>query len=134
MYKPPPPKQEQRYLEGRSSVRVSLTAGVGRSRPRAATGSHAAIAGHTAAPFRTRLILFNDGGPGIDRGGVLGRDVLDQEGVAGAAVGARSARIGDGRSTLQDGTLSAVNQAAYRLGLRVGSPALALAHAVADKA
>jgi hypothetical protein len=53
--------------------------------------------------------------------------------VAGAAVAARSARIGDGRSTLQDGTLSAVNRPAYRLGLRVGSPALALARAVADK-
>ena len=51
--------------------------------------------------------------------------------VAASALGA--ARIGDGRSTLQDGTLSAVNQAAYRLGLRVGRPALALAHAVADK-
>ena len=71
--------------------------------------------------------------PGIDRGGVLGLDILEQAGVAGAAVAAHSARIGDGRSTLQDGTLSAVNQPAYRLGLRVGSPALALARAVADK-
>ena len=61
----------------------------------------ALIAGHTTAHFRPRLILFNDGGPGIDRGGVLGLDVLDQAGVAGAAVAARSARIGDGRSTLQ---------------------------------
>jgi hypothetical protein len=131
----PPPKQEQRYLEGKIVCLDSASLLVPEDRDRVlATGSHAAqIAGHTTAPFRPRLILFNDGGPGIDRGGVLGLDVLDQEGVAGAAVAARSARIGDGRSTLQDGTLSTVNQAAYRLGLRAGSPALALAHAVADK-
>ena len=100
-----------------------------------ATGSHAAlIAGHTTAPFRPRLILFNDGGPGIDRGGVLGLDVLEQHGVAGVAVAALSARIGDGRSTLQDGTISAANQPAIALGAHVGSPALALARAVAEKA
>ena len=131
----PPPKQEQRHLEGKIVCLDSASLLVASDRDRVlATGSHAAlIAGHTTAPFRPRLILFNDGGPGIDRGGVLGLDVLDQAGVAGAAVAARSARIGDGRSTLQDGTLSAVNQAAYRLGLRAGRPALALAHAVADK-
>lgn len=100
----------------------------------AATGSHGAlIAGTTTAPMRPRLILFNDAGPGIERAGIQGLDVLDRAGVAAAAVAARSARIGDGRSTLQDGTLSAVNRAAERLGLRVGGSALALARAVAEK-
>jgi hypothetical protein len=131
----PPPKKEDRHPVGRVVCLDSASLLVPGDRDRVlATGSHAAlISGHTTAPFRPRLILFNDGGPGIDRGGVLGLDVLDSEGVAGAAVAANSARIGDGRSTLQDGTLSWVNQAAYRLGLRVGSPALALAHAVAEK-
>jgi hypothetical protein len=131
----PPTKQEQRYLVDSIVCLDSASLLVPEDRDRVlATGSHAAlIAGHTTAPFRPRLILFNDGGPGIDRGGVLGLDVLEHEGVAGAAVAASSARIGDGRSTLQDGTLSAVNQPAYRLGLRVGRPALALARAVADK-
>jgi hypothetical protein len=131
----PPPKKEDRYLIDKVVCLDSASLLVPEDRDRVlATGSHAAlIAGHTTAPFAPRLILFNDGGPGIDRGGVLGLDILEQAGVAGAAVAARSARIGDGRSTLQDGTLSAVNQPAYRLGLRVGSPALALARAVADK-
>jgi len=131
----PPPKQEQRYLLDGIVCLDSASLLVPEDRDRVlATGSHAAlISGHTTAPFRPRLILFNDGGPGIDRGGVLGLDILELADVAGAAVAARSARIGDGRSTLQDGTLSAVNQPAYRLGLRVGSPALALARAVADK-
>ena len=44
-----------------------------------------------------------------------------------------SARIGDGRSTLLDGFLSEVNEAAYRLGARQGRSALAFALAVAEK-
>ncbi len=131
----PPPKQEERFIVDNIVCLDSASLLVPEDRDRVlATGSHAAlISGHTTAPFKPRLILFNDGGPGIDRGGVLGLDVLDSQGVAGAAVAARSARIGDGRSTLQDGTLSTVNETAYRLGLRVGSPALALARAVAEK-
>jgi hypothetical protein len=100
----------------------------------AATGSHGAlIAGTTTAPLRPRLILFNDAGPGIERAGIQGLEVLERAGIAAAAVAARSARIGDGRSTLQDGTISAVNQAAHRIGAHVGGSALALARAVAEK-
>ncbi|MEY2884549.1 MAG: hypothetical protein RL490_2273, partial [Pseudomonadota bacterium] len=98
-----------------------------------ATGSHGAMnSGTTTAPFGPRLILFNDAGPGADRGGVIGLDYLEQQGVAGVAVAALSARIGDGRSTLQDGTISIVNAPAYRLGARIGGAALALARAVAE--
>ena len=53
---------------------------------------------------------------------------------AALSVAAQSARIGDGRSTLQDGIVSEANQAAYQLGVRVGERALALARAVAEKA
>ena len=100
-----------------------------------ATGSHGARnAGATTAPTRPRLIFFNDAGPGIDRSGVLGLDILEHEGVAGVAVAAASARIGDGRSTLQDGTISVANRIAHRLGARVGASALALAQSVAENA
>jgi hypothetical protein len=99
-----------------------------------ATGSHGAlIAGATTAPMRPRLILFNDAGPGIERAGIQGLAVLEEAGIAAVAVASRSARIGDGRSTLQDGTISAVNRPAARLGARVGEPALALARRVAEK-
>jgi hypothetical protein len=59
--------------------------------------------------------------------------VLVQAGVAAVAVAARSARIDAGRSTLQDGTISAVNRPASLLGARVDEPALALARRVAEK-
>jgi hypothetical protein len=100
----------------------------------AATGSHGAtIAGTATAPMRPRLILFNDAGACLERAGIQGLAVLEQAGIAAVAVAARSARIGDGRSTLQDGTISAVNRPAFRLGARVDEPALALARRVADK-
>ncbi|MBV8393605.1 MAG: hypothetical protein JOY81_10530 [Alphaproteobacteria bacterium] len=100
-----------------------------------ATGSHCALnSGHAVEPFRPRLVFFNDAGPGIDEGGIWGFKVLDREGIAGVAVAAASARIGDGRSTLQDGTISHANAPARRLGAVVGGSALALARAVAEKA
>ncbi len=100
-----------------------------------ATGSHGALNSYKAtAPFQPLLLMFNDAGFGADRGGVLALPELDQEGLAAIAVATQSARIGDGRSTLQDGTISDANAAAYRLGARVGGSALALARALAEKA
>lgn len=100
-----------------------------------ATGSHCALnSGQAVEPFRPKLAFFNDAGPGADKGGVRGFEILDRAGIAGVAVAAQSARIGDGRSTLQDGIVSAVSDAAYRLGARVGGSALALARLVSEKA
>jgi hypothetical protein len=100
-----------------------------------ASGSHGGVpAGETAATVRPALALFNDAGFGMERAGVAGLVILDKAGIPGATVAALSARIGDGQSTLADGVLSEVNEAAYRLGGRVGGSALALARAVAEKA
>lgn len=131
----PPAQGETRYVvEGVVCV-DSATLLVPEDKGRiVATGSHGALnSGQAIAPFRPRLVMFNDAGPGADQGGVLGLGALDKEGIAAVAVGALSARIGDGRSTLLDGVLSHVNQSAYRLGARVGGPALALARALGDK-
>ncbi len=130
----PADKGETRYLvEGVVCVDSATLLLPGDRGRVVATGSHAAMnSGTTTAPFDPRLLFFNDAGPGADRGGIVGLDYLEQQGVAGVAVAALSARIGDGRSTLQDGTISAVNAPAYRLGARVGGPALALARAVAE--
>ena len=99
------------------------------------TGSHG---GATAAPmarsFRPRLVLFNDAGFGADHAGVASLPILDSEGIAAATVAAESARIGDGQSTLTQGVISAVNDRAYRLGVRVGATALTAAHNVAKSA
>ena len=100
-----------------------------------ATGSHGAEpSGHVVAPLRPALALYNDAGFGADRAGTTALPVLDEAGIAGATVAALSAKIGEGRSTLTQGVLSAVNEAAYRLGGRVGGSALALARRVAEKA
>ena len=100
-----------------------------------ASGSHG---GRSAAPFtrafRPRLVFFNDAGFGADRAGVACLPLLDSDGVAAAAVGADSARIGDGESTLTQGIISAVNETAYRLGARIGATALKVARKVAEKA
>ena len=99
-----------------------------------ATGSHGALNSYKAtAPFQPLLLMFNDAGFGADRGGVLALPELAREDIAAIAVAAQSARIGDGRSTLQDGTISDVNTTAYRLGARVGGSALALARTLAEK-
>jgi hypothetical protein len=99
-----------------------------------ASGSHG---GATAAPFtrsfRPRLVFFNDAGFGADRAGAASLPILDSEGIAAATVAANSARIGDGQSTLTQGIISAVNDTAYRLGVRVGEPALKIARTVVGK-
>jgi hypothetical protein len=69
--------------------------------------------------------LFNDAGIGIDEAGVSRLPALERRGIAAATVAAASARIGDGRSTWQDGWLSRVNATAERLGAASGMPARA---------
>jgi hypothetical protein len=132
----PPHKGEDRHIVDGFACLDSSSLFLPEDRGRiVATGSHAAInSGMATAVGHPLLAFFNDAGPGVDRGGVLGLDVLENEGIAGVAVAALSARIGDGRSTLQDGTISAFNPTAHRLGARVGRPALALARALAEKA
>jgi hypothetical protein len=132
----PPHKGEARHVvEGFACLDSSSLFGPEDRGQIVATGSHAAVnSGVATTAGRPCLAFFNDAGPGVDRGGVLGLDVLDKEGIAGVAVAALSAHIGDGRSTLQDGMISTVNRTAYRLGARVGVPALALARALAEKA
>jgi hypothetical protein len=100
-----------------------------------ATGSHG---GATAAPmtrsFRPRLVFFNDAGFGADDAGVASLPILDSDGIAAATVAASSASVGDGKSTLRQGIISAVNETAYRLGARVGDTALKGARTVAESA
>jgi hypothetical protein len=134
-YPLPPPKPEGRHRIDGVLCMDSAVLVVPEDRGQViAAGSHGALnSGRTMAPIRPKLVIFNDAGPGIDRGGVLGVDLLDGEGIAAAAVATLSARIGDGRSILQDGILSTVNRAAERLGLHVGGSGLALARTVAEK-
>ncbi len=52
--------------------------------------------------------------------GISRLPALDARGIAAATVSAASARIGDARSTYEDGIISRVNARAAALGLREG--------------
>lgn len=100
-----------------------------------ATGSHGNLLGGrpaTAAKAAVFAALFNDAGdPAPSR-----LPALQARGIAGATVACDSARIGDGRSTAEDGVLSHVNAIAAGHGLRSGMPArqaLALLAAAREK-
>ena len=87
-------------------------------------------AGHTgrsAVPYLLRVRPFgficSDGGKGREDAGVAGLAMVESEGLAGATVDARRARMGDGLSSYRDGVISAANALALAAGVRVGMPA-----------
>ena len=87
------------------------------------TGSHGGLLGgmpETALKYDVRAALYNDAGIGIDEAGVSRLPALDARGIPAATVSAATARIGDARSTYEDGAISRVNARAAALGLRPG--------------
>ncbi len=87
------------------------------------TGSHGGLLGgrpETALKYDVRGALYNDAGIGIDAAGTSRLPALDARGIAAATVSAASARIGDARSTYEDGIISRVNVRAAALCLRAG--------------
>jgi hypothetical protein len=88
-----------------------------------ATGSHGGLLGgrpETALKIDALAALFNDAGIGMDEAGVTRLPALDGRGIAAGTVAATSARIGDARSTYEDGILTRVNQRAAALGIGPG--------------
>jgi hypothetical protein len=87
------------------------------------TGSHGGLLGgkpETALKYDVLGALYNDAGIGKDDAGVSRLPALDARDIAAATVSAASARIGDARSTYEDGIVSRVNTRAAALGLREG--------------
>ncbi len=87
------------------------------------TGSHGGLLGgrpDTALKAAALAALFNDAGIGIDEAGVTRLPALDSRGIAAGTVAASSARIGDARSTYEDGILTRVNQRAAAHGIAPG--------------
>lgn len=87
-------------------------------------------AGHTgrsAVPYLRRVrphgFICSDGGKGREDAGIAGLAIVEAEGLAGATVDARRARMGDGLSSYRDGVISAANALALAAGVRVGMPA-----------
>ena len=87
-------------------------------------------AGHTgrsAVPYlrsvRPYGFICSDGGGGREESGMAGLWVVEAEGLAGATVDARTARMGDGHSTYHDGVISAANAMARHRGVEIGMAA-----------
>jgi hypothetical protein len=87
------------------------------------TGSHGALLGgrpETALKVAALAAVYNDAGVGIDNAGISRLRALDMRGIPAATVSHDSARIGDGRSTLEDGRISHCNARARDCGVRPG--------------
>ena len=90
------------------------------------SGSHGGLVAnqpHLALQVDAAAAFFNDAGVGKDGAGITRLPALDARGIAAAAVAAMSARIGDGRSTYEDGIVSRANDTARAAGIEPGMPA-----------
>ena len=98
------------------------------ARGRAAiAASHGGIyAAYLGAKAGLKAVILSDAGIGRERAGVSGLAYLATMGVPAAAIGHRTARIGDGLSTYRDGMVTAVNETAARCGGEIGIPAAEL--------
>lgn len=84
-------------------------------------GSHGApCATQLAVWVRPRGLICHDAGIGKGEGGVNGLKLLDEYLIPGAMVAGQSARISDGRDMYENGTISRVNRAAERMGVKTG--------------
>lgn len=89
----------------------------------AVSGSHGGISSAQYAwAAQPLLAVFNDAGVGKDRAGLAALPFLQGHGIAACTVGHQSARIGEARSTLEDGVLSHCNAQALALGIAPGQP------------
>jgi hypothetical protein len=82
------------------------------------TGSHGGLnAGLQAAARGAIALIANDAGIGKQEAGIAGIRRLNHYGIAAAAVGHWSARIGDASDTLNSGLITYCNQLAVRAGV-----------------
>jgi hypothetical protein len=85
----------------------------------ALAGSHAGVyAAYLAAKAGVKAVILSDAGVGREQAGIGGLKLLDELGVPGAAIGHRTARIGDGADGIRRGVITYVNDRAAELGLR----------------
>jgi hypothetical protein len=82
-----------------------------------------AYAAYLAAKAGVKAVLLCDAGVGRERAGIGGLPYLEQLGVAAAAIGHRSARIGDGSDCHARGVISFANAQAAAAGVAPGMTA-----------
>ena len=106
-----------------SAALVDATADVGAV---IVTGSHGGLVGgdpRMALRAEGFAAAYHDAGIGIEQAGLGRLPALEARGIAGITVAAASARIGDARSIMDDGVISAANPTALRRGAVIGAPA-----------
>ncbi len=113
--------------EGRDGRRIVCTDSIAFGLPEDRDRSVLVTAGHTgrsAVPYLEKVhplgFICSDGGGGRDRAGTAGLALVEPLGLAGATVDARRARMGDARSSWEDGIISACNRLATQAGVAVG--------------
>jgi hypothetical protein len=92
------------------------------ARGRAAiAASHGGVyAAYLAAKAGLKAVILSDAGVGRERAGIGGLAYLAGMGVPAAAIGHRTARIGDGVDCAKRGIITYVNERAAAVGIRAG--------------
>jgi uncharacterized protein YunC (DUF1805 family) len=84
-------------------------------------GSHFGLnVGQMALKAGVLGMIGNDAGLGLEDAGIAGLKFLEKLAIPAAAVSSMSARIGDGTSTYEEGTISAANDVAKKIGIKIG--------------
>ncbi|MBU2534767.1 MAG: YunC family protein [Chloroflexi bacterium] len=87
-------------------------------------GSHCGVnVGEMTIHSGVGAMIGNDAGMGKNDAGIAALKMCDEQGIPAAAVAAMSAKVGSGMSTYEQGQISAVNEAAKKLGVSVGMSA-----------
>ena len=88
-------------------------------------GSHCGInVGEMTIHNEMGAMIGNDAGMGKNDAGIAALKMCDERGIPAAAVAAMSAKIGNGKSTYEQGKISMVNEAAKKLGVTPGMSAV----------
>ena len=99
----------------------------------AVSGSHGGLSSaRYALAARPLLSVFNDAGGGRDGAGLAALAMLQAHGLAACTVSHTSARIGEARSTLEDGVVSHHNALASALGLQTSQRLQTFVHTLID--
>jgi len=138
----PPVEREARFEDaaaGRGDVRVVVMDSIslvtaGETGHIIVAASHGGLLGgraETAVKYPVFAAVTCDADRGIDDAGISRLPAMDARGIAGACVSCFSARIGDARSTWEDGYISALNETASRMGGAIGQSCKAFVAAMA---
>lgn len=110
------------------------------ARPEDAGTNVLVTAGHTgrsAVPYLRQAsphgFICSDGGRARDDSGIIGLQMVEPYGLAGATVDATVAAMGSGYSSYRDGIISAVNALAATAGVEVGMPAVDAARLLVER-